>query len=383
MKKYLMTPGPTPIPERVLLAMAEPIIHHRAPRFSEILEEVREGLKYLYQSKNEIIIHSSSGTGAMEAAVVNTLSTGDKVITVRGGKFGERWAEISQAYGLETINIDVTWGEAVDPALIEDALKKNRDVKAVMIQASETSTGVAHPVKEVSEIVRKLDGTLFIVDAISALGVVDLPTDEWGLDVVVSGSQKGLMLPPGLAFASVSEKAKGFMNRSNLPKYYFDFAKEEKNLLKNQNAYTPAISLIVGLAEALKIIREIGLENLFHRYSVMGDAVRKGAVEIGLELFAPTSPSNSITAIKAPAEIDGGKIVKTLRETHGITVAGGQAELKGKIFRIAHMGYVDTFDIIMTIAAVEMTLSTLGFKVDAGKGVGIAEEILKKLNAIN
>lgn len=381
MKKYLMTPGPTPIPERVLLAMAEPIIHHRAPRFSEIIEEVREGLKYLYQSKNEIIIHSSSGTGAMEAAVVNTLSVGDKVITVRGGKFGERWAEISQAYGVEPINIDVTWGEAVDPNLIEDALKKNGDVKAVMIQASETSTGVGHPIKEVSEIVRKLDGTLFIVDAISALGVIDLPTDEWGLDVVVSGSQKGLMLPPGLAFASVSEKAKGFMNRANLPKYYFDFAKEEKNLLKNQNAYTPAISLIVGLAEALKIIKEIGLENLFHRYSVMGDAVRKAAVEIGLELFAPISPSNSITAIKAPAEIDGGKIVKTLRETHGITVAGGQAELKGKIFRIAHMGYVDTFDIIMTIAAVEMTLSSLGFKVDAGKGVGAAEEILKQINA--
>lgn len=380
MKKYLMTPGPTPIPERVLLAMAEPIIHHRAPRFSEIIEEVRDGLKYLYQTKNEVIIHSSSGTGAMEGAVVNTLSAGDKVITVRGGKFGERWSEIALAYGVMPINIDVPWGEAVNPTLIEEALENNGDVKAVMIQASETSTGVAHPVKEVAEIVKKRDGTIFIVDAISALGVFDLPTDKWGLDVVVSGSQKGLMLPPGLAFASVSDKAKEFVKRSNLPKYYFDFAKEEKNLLKNQNAYTPAISLIVGLAEALKIIREIGLENLFHRYSVMGNAVRKAAIDIGLDLFAPASPSNSVTAIKAPSSIDGGKIVKTLRETYGITVAGGQAELKGKIFRIAHMGYVDTFDIIMTIAAIEMTLSTLGFKVDAGKGVGAAQEILKELN---
>lgn len=382
MKKYLMTPGPTPIPERVLLAMAEPIIHHRAPRFSEIIEDVRDGLKYLYQTKNEVILHSSSGTGAMEATVVNTLSKGDKVITVRGGKFGERWSEIALAYGVEPINIDVTWGEAVDPARIEEALVENGDVKAVMIQASETSTGVAHPIKEVADIVKKKDGTIFIVDAISALGVFDLPTDKWGLDVVVSGSQKGLMLPPGLAFASVSDKAKEFVKRSNLPKYYFDFTKEEKNLLKNQNAYTPAISLIVGLAEALKMIREIGLEELFHRYSTMGKAVRKAAVEIGLDLFAPTSPSESITAVKAPAEVDGGKIVKTLRETYGITVAGGQAELKGKIFRIAHMGYVDTFDIIMTIAAVEMTLSSLGFKVEAGKGVGAAEEILKELNVL-
>ncbi len=383
MKKYLMTPGPTPIPERVLLAMAEPIIHHRAPAFLEIIEEVRDGLKYLYQTKGEVIVHSSSGTGAMEAAVVNTLSKGDRVITVRGGKFGERWAEIALAYGVEPINIDVTWGQAVDPNLIEDALKNNDDIRAVMIQASETSTGVAHPVKDVAEIVKKREGTLFIVDAISALGVIDLPTDEWGLDVVVSGSQKGLMLPPGLAFASVSEKAKVFMNRSDLPRYYFDFAKEEKSLLKNQNAYTPAISLIVGLAEALKMISEIGIENLFRRYSTMGDAVRRAAVEIGLELFAPASPSNSVTAIKAPAEIDGGKIVKTLRETYGITVAGGQAELKGKIFRIAHMGYVDTFDIIMTIAAVEMTLLKLGFKVDAGSGVAAALEILKELDALN
>ncbi len=314
----------------------------------------------------------------MEAAVVNTLSLGDKIVTIRGGKFGERWSEIAQAYGVEPINIDVPWGEAVDPAQIKEVLDKNSDIKAVMIQASETSTGVGHPIKEVAEIVRERDETILIVDAISALGVIDLPTDDWGLDIVVSGSQKGLMLPPGLAFVSISDKAKGFVKKSNLPKFYFDFTKEEKNLLKNQNAYTPAISLIVGLAEALKFIQEIGLKNLFDHYALLGDAIRKAAVNMGLELFAPNSPSNSVTAVKTPSTINGGDIVKILRETYGITVAGGQAELKGKIIRIAHMGYVDTFDIIMTISALEMTLSTLGFPVDGGAGVATAQEILKR-----
>jgi aspartate aminotransferase-like enzyme len=379
MKEFLMTPGPTPVPERVLMAMSGPIIHHRAPKFEGILGEVREGLKYLFKTKNEVIIHASSGTGAMEAAVVNTLSAGDTVITVRGGKFGERWAEIATVYGVTTVNIDVPWGEAVKPAQIEEALSAHKDAKAVLIQASETSTGVGHPVKEIADIVRKRDGTILIVDAISALGVIPLPVDEWALDVVVAGSQKGLMLPPGLAFASVSDKAWEFAKRSTLPKYYFNFAKEQKNLAKNQNAYTPAVSLIVGLREALLIIKEIGLEKLFDRFAVMADATRAGAVGMGLELFAPTSPSNSITAIKAPANIAGGDIVKGLRTGHGITVAGGQDSLKGKIFRIAHMGWVDGLDIIMTLGAVEMVLSGLGFNVKLGSGVAAAEDILKKL----
>ncbi len=256
MKEYLMTPGPTPVPERVLTAMSGPIIHHRAPKFEEIMADVREGLKYLYKTQKEVIIHASSGTGAMEAAIINTLSPGDSVITVRGGKFGERWSEIATVYGVNPINIDVPWGQAVKPSQIEEALAANKDVKAVLIQASETSTGVGHPVKEIADIVKKKDGTILIVDAISALGVIPLPVDEWGLDVVVAGSQKGLMLPPGLAFASVSDKAWEFVSRSTLPKYYFNFKKEEKNLAKNQNAYTPAVSLIVGLREALPRCRD-------------------------------------------------------------------------------------------------------------------------------
>jgi aspartate aminotransferase-like enzyme len=380
MKTYLMSPGPTPIPERVLAVMSEPIIHHRAPLFSEILESVRDGLKYLYQTKTEVIIHASSGTGAMEAAVANTLSVGDEVLCVRGGKFGERWAEISEAYGVTPTNIDVTWGKAVEPKAIADALDANTNIKAVMVQASETSTGVGHPIKEIADIVRKKDDTIFIVDAISALGVIDLPTDDWGLDVVVSGSQKGLMLPPGLAFASVSEKAWEFVKRSNLPKYYFDFTKEEKNLAKNQTAYTPAISLIVGLKEALTIIKEIGLKTLFGRYEQMADATRKAALGMGLELFAPDSPSGSITAITSPPDIDGQAVVKQLRETHGITIAGGQSELKGKIFRIAHMGYVDRYDIIMTLAALEMTLKNLGHTIELGSGVRVAQELLSDMD---
>ena len=380
MKTYLMSPGPTPIPERVLTAMSEPIIHHRAPLFEEIMESVRDGLKYLYQTKTEVIMHASSGTGAMEAAVANTLSAGDEVICVRGGKFGERWAEISEAYGVKPINIDVTWGQAVDPTAIADALGANKNIKAVMVQASETSTGVGHPIKEIADIVRTKGDTILIVDAISALGVIDLPVDDWGLDVVVSGSQKGLMLPPGLAFASVSEKAWEFVKRSNLPKYYFDYAKENKNLLKNQTAYTPAISLIVGLKEAVNIIKEIGLKKLFSRYEQMADATRKAALGMGLRLFAPDSPSGSITAIQSPPDIDGQAVVKHLRETHGITIAGGQSQLKGKIFRIAHMGYVDRYDIIMTLAALEMTLKNLGYDIELGSGVRVAQELLSDMD---
>jgi len=380
MKTYLMSPGPTPIPERVLAAMSEPIIHHRAPIFSEIMESVREGLKYLYQTKTEVIMHASSGTGAMEAAVANTLSPGDEVICIRGGKFGERWAEISEAYGVKPINLDVTWGQAVDPAAVADSLDANKSVKAVMVQASETSTGVGHPIKEIADIIRKKDDTILIVDAISALGVIDLPVDDWGLDVVVSGSQKGLMLPPGLAFASVSEKAWEFVKKSSLPKYYFDYTAENKNLLKNQTAYTPAISLIIGLKEAMAIIREIGLKKLFSRYEQMADATRKAVLGMGLELFAPDAPSGSITAIQSPPDIDGQAVVKTLRETHGITIAGGQSQLKGKIFRIAHMGYVDRYDIIMTLAALEMTLKGLGHSIELGSGMRIAQELLSDMD---
>jgi len=378
-KYYLLAPGPVPVPPKVLAAMSEPIIHHRAPAFVKVLEEVRGGLKFLFQTKNEVLILASSGTGAMEGAVTNTLCKGDTSLVVRAGKFGERWAEICEAYGVKPICIDVPWGRAVDPKLIAQELEKNPTIRAVFIQASETSTGVMHPIREIAEIVKKYDNTLLIVDAISGIGVFDLPVDKWGLDVVVSGSQKAFMLPPGLAFVTLSDKALSFVEKSDIPKYYFNFKKELKKLVKdNETNFTPAVSLIMGLREALNMIKEDGLEKAFKRHARLADATRAAAKALGLELYAPDSPSNAVTAIKAPAGIDGQKIVKILRDKHNITIAGGQSEAKGKIFRIAHMGYLDAYDIIMVVSALEMTLKELGVSVEMGKGVKAAAEILEK-----
>jgi serine---pyruvate transaminase len=378
-KYYLLAPGPVPVPPKVLAAMSEPIIHHRAPAFVKVLEEVRGGLKFLFQTKNEVLILASSGTGAMEGAVTNTLCKGDTSLVVRAGKFGERWAEICEAYGVKPICIDVPWGQAVDPKLIAQELEKNPAIRAVFIQASETSTGVMHPIREIAEIVKKHDNTLLVVDAISGIGVFDLPVDKWGLDVVVSGSQKAFMLPPGLAFVTLSDKALSFVEKSDIPKYYFNFKKELKKLVKdNETNFTPAVSLIMGLRESLNMIKEDGLEKVFKRHARLADATRAAAKALGLELYAPDSPSNAVTAIKAPAGIDGQKIVKILRDKHNITIAGGQSEAKGKIFRIAHMGYLDAYDIIMVVSALEMTLKELGVSVEMGKGVKAAAEILEK-----
>ncbi len=375
-KGILLAPGPTPIPPKVLQVMSEPIIHHRSPEFEKILGEVKEGIKWLFKTKNEVLIFTSSGTGAMEGVVSNLFSRGDKVLVVNGGKFGERWGEISGVYGLEVRNIKVSWGEAVDPMLIKENLEKDPEIKGVFTQASETSTGVSHPIKEISEIIKGYEDTLMIVDTITAIGVFDIPTDEWHLDAVVAGSQKALMLPPGLSFVALSEKAWRFVEKSTLPKYYFDFKKELSNLIKSQNAYTPAISLILGLREVLREMREEGLENIFSRHEKLAKATRKAILALGLELYAPSSPSNAVTAIKAPQGIDAQQIVRVLREKYGITIAGGQGEARGKIFRIAHLGYVSKFDIISAISALEMTLKDLGYRVDLGQGVRVAMEIL-------
>ncbi len=304
-KYYLLAPGPVPVPPKVLAAMSEPIIHHRAPAFVKVLEEVRGGLKFLFQTKNEVLILASSGTGAMEGAVTNTLCKGDTSLVVRAGKFGERWAEICEAYGVKPICIDVPWGHAVDPKFIAQELEKNPAIRAVFIQASETSTGVMHPIREIGEIVKKHDNTLLIVDAISGIGVFDLPVDKWGLDVVVSGSQKAFMLPPGLAFVTLSDKTLAFVEKSDIPKYYFNFKQELKKLVKdNQTNFTPAVSLIMGLREALNMIKEDGLEKVFKRHARLADATRAAAKALGLELYARTA-KQCVTAIKAPAGIDG------------------------------------------------------------------------------
>ena len=376
-KKYLLfAPGPSPIPPKVLLAMAEPIIHHRAPAYIKVLEEVREGLKYLFQTKNEVLIFASSGTGAMEGAVTNTLCAGDKALVVQGGKFGERWANICKGYGVHAKIIHVEWGRAVDPEMIKKALEVEPTIKAVFIQASETSTGVRHPVKEIAGIVKNYENTILIVDAITGIGVFDLPTDKWNLDILVGGSQKALMLPPGLAFAALTDKAWRFIEKSTLPKFYFDFRKELKNIKDNQSAYTPAVSLVIGLREVLRMIKEEGLEHVFARTARMAKATREAMKALGLQLFAPDSPSDAVTAVVAPQGIDGQKVVKVLREKHNITIAGGQDQAKGKIFRIAHFGYMDTYDIVTAVAAVELALKELGHPVELGKGVKAALEVL-------
>jgi aspartate aminotransferase-like enzyme len=375
-KKYLFSPGPTMLPPEVLLKMAEPVMHHREPEFERIFSDIREGLKYLFQTKNEVMVFTSSGTGAMEGAVSNILSNGDKAIVVRGGKFGERWGEICKAYGIEFIPIDVEWGRAVDPQKIEEILKSEPSVRAVYIQASETSTGVKHPVKEIADVVKKYENAVIVVDAITGIGVFDIPMDQWGIDVLISGSQKALMLPPGLAFAALSDKAWKFVERSSLPKYYFDFKKELKGTKKNQSSYTPGISLFVGLRESLRMIQKEGLEAVFQRHRKLAAATRAAVRALGLGLYAPESPSDAVTAVKIPDGMDGDKLKDLFFERFGITVAEGQDRAKGKIIRIAHLGYYDRLDMIVVVSALEMLLKEMGHSFQLGAGVKAAEEIL-------
>ncbi|UCF88012.1 MAG: alanine--glyoxylate aminotransferase family protein [bacterium] len=375
-KKRIYSPGPVDVSPYTSLEMARPILHHRTKEFEAIVAEVVEGLKYVFQTKGDVLVFASSGTGAMEGAVCNILNPGDKAICVRGGKFGERWSQLVTKFGGEPVDMNVPWGQAVDPALIESALKADPSIRAVYIQASETSTGVASPVKEIAGIVRKYEGTILVVDGITAVGVMNLPVDEWGLDIVVGGSQKAWRLPPGLAFASVSEKAWGFVEKCTQPRYYFDWSKERKALGKNTTAYTPAVSLFVGLRQVLAEIREEGLDALFARSASYAQAFRAAMVALGLRLFAPDSPSDSITAVLGPEGMDAGLIVKHLASKYGITIAGGQDDAKGKIFRVSHMGYLDALDMITAVAAVEMTLKELGQPVELGAGVRAAQEIL-------
>lgn len=373
MKYRLMAPGPTPVPEEVMLAMAKPIPHHRTPVFEKIVAEVQAKLKWLYQTKNDVIVLAASGSGGMEAALINTVNAGDRVLVVNGGKFGERFAKIAKAYGMVADEIMVTWGHAVQPSEIEYKLAQN-DYRAVCVQASETSTGVAHPVCEIAAIVKKYPGTILIVDAITALGVVNMPTDEWGLDVVICGSQKALMLPPGIATVSLSDKAWSLVEKCKSPKFYFNLKAERKALADNTTAWTPGVSLMIGLNQALTMMQQEGLQNMFDRHAKLAQSIRNAAQSIGLKLYAPESPSNSVTAVVAPDGVNSSKIVKGLRDRFNMTIADGQDDAKGKIFRIGHLGYYDQLDMVSVWAAVEKQLADLGYKFELGKGVA---EIIK------
>jgi len=376
LKRYLLAPGPTQVPPEVLLAMARPIIHHRAPEFVTLFAQIRQDLKWLFQTEAEVLTLVSSGTGGMEAAVSNFLSPGDKALFVNGGKFGERWGKLCKTFGIQATEIKVEWGQAVDPQSIAEALKHDPSIKAVYVQASETSTGVAHDTRAIAEIVRNREQTILVVDAITALGVFDLKTDAWGIDVLIAGSQKALMLPPGLAFISVSDKAWSLADKAKNASFYFNLKKEREAQQKNQTAYTAGVSLMIGLKEVLTMLRAEGLGNVFSRHARMAQAMREGMKAAGLSLFPKQNPSDALTVVSTPDGVDGQAVYKNLREQYGITAAGGQDHLKGKIFRISHMGYIDTFDVIQALAATEMVLKGLGYPIKLGAGVGKAEELL-------
>lgn len=373
-KRHLLAPGPTPVLPEALLAMARPILYHRGPEYEVLIGRIREGLKSLFQTKNEVLLFTSSGTGGMEGAVINTLSPGDRALVIRGGKFGERWGEICETYGVQARYIDVEWGQAVEPAAVAAALAADSSIIAVFATHSESSTGVLHDIEAIARIVEKTPA-IMVVDAITSIGVVDLPMDAWGIDIVVGGSQKALMIPPGLALCGVSDKAWALVERSRLPKFYFNFTAERKSLKKNQNSFTPAVSLVVALEQSLAAIKAEGLTALFARHDRLAQATRAGVGALGLELFAKR-PTPALTAISAPPGIEAGAIVKRLRTNHGITIAGGQAQLKGKIFRLAHLGYADESDVVICLAALERTLTDLGYSLKLGEGVRAVQEVL-------
>jgi len=373
MKTRLFTPGPVMVPEKVLLKMAEPVIHHRTPEYESLFAEVNKKLNKFFITDGDVFTLASSGTGAMETAVVNILAKGDKAIAVRGGKFGERWYEICEAYGIDTIAVDVEWGCAVTPEQIKKALDDNPGVKAVFTTQSETSTGVLTDLKAIGEVTGEYD-TALVTDAVSGLGAHELRPDDWGIDIVVSGSQKTIMLPPGLGFISVSKNSWRRIERSDLPKYYWDLKKYKKSIDKNQNPFTPPVTLLVGLNESLDIILGEGLENLWARQARVADAMRAGVMALGLKLF-PKDYSNVLTAISIPDGIDGGALVKTLKK-NGIFPAGGQAQLKGKIIRIGHIGNLDEYDVLAALSGLEISLEEVGYSFTSGESVKAAQQVL-------
>ena len=374
-KHHLMAPGPTPVPHRVLEAMARPLIHHRTRAFEAHFEGARRGLKWLFQTSGDVITLAASGSGGMEAAVANLLSPGESALVVEGGKFGERWTALCAAYGVEADVLKVEWGRSVDLGALEARLERGGH-RALLMQASETSTGAKHDVRAVARVVRERSPeTLVVVDAITALGVYDLKTEEWDLDVVITGSQKALMLPPGLAFVWLSARAWRAASKSTSPRYYFDLEMERRSQMKNTTAWTPAISLLSGLAVALDMMREEGLENVFARHAQLARATGAAVETLGLTLFPRDLRSESLTAVCTPEGVDGKAIPRKMQDAHGVTIAGGQDSLSGRIFRIGHLGYVDSSDVLVAVGALESTLADLGFSLEKGRGLGAAQEV--------
>lgn len=377
-EQYLLLPGPTPLPNRVIQAMGRPLINHRGPEFKEILLEVTRGVKEIYQTKHNVLIYPSSGTGGLEAAVVNFISPGDKVLAVSIGVFGDRFASIAKEFGAEVEKIDFTWGEAAYPSIIGERLKKDVDgkIKAVLITHNETSTCVFNDLKAIKEAAGD-HPALFIVDAVSSLAAIDLKMDEWGIDVAVSGSQKAFMVPPGLSFLAFNDRAYNAYKKSKNPKFYWDIDLGLDYLEKGQNPVTPPISIYYGMQEALCMMKEEGLDNILKRHKNYRDMVRNSVKAIGLKLLADDkNASTAGTAVIAPENISANKIRSYMLEKFNIVLAGGQQNLNDVIFRIGHLGYVRELDLLAVIAALEITLKELGYRLDMGEGVKTAQEFM-------
>jgi aspartate aminotransferase-like enzyme len=373
-KQRLLTPGPTPLYPPALHAMMASDIHHRTEDFRNVYKSALADLKEVLGTSHDVLIFAASGTGALDGSVSNFFSRGDKVIVCSAGKFGERWVEIAKAYGLDVTLLDAPYGDVVSPEHLEEALKAEPATRGVFVQASETSTGAAHDVTRMAEAVRRTSA-IFVVDAITGIGTMPLDIDGWGLDVVIGGSQKAFMIPPGLAFVTVSPKAWKHGETATLPHYYFDFKKEKKNADKGESSWTPATSLILALGEALKYVKRIGMANLVENAQFLAKATRAAAAELGLELFAPKSPGSSVTAIRAPKGMDSGVIVKEFRSRFGAIIANGQGSMKGQIFRIAHLGYFDFADLFSVIAELEIILEANGHPVRFGSGVAAVQRV--------
>jgi aspartate aminotransferase-like enzyme len=368
MKKRLFTPGPTPVPEQVMLRMAEPIMHHRNPEFQEILTRVHENLRYLFQTSQPVLPLTCSGTGGVEATFVSLFSPGDTVIAVNGGKFGERWVKLPRTFGLNAVEIRIPWGTAVTEEQLVATLKQHPSAKAVYLTHSETSTGTATDVRRMAEVIRSTSDALVCVDGITAIGAHEFRFDAWGIDVCVTGSQKGLMIPPGLAFVAVSERARAAMATATLPAFYLDLRRAITSWEKNDTPWTPAISLLIGADAALQMIRAEGVEAIWKRHERMALALRAGILAMGLKLFS-ASPSYAVTPVWLPAGVEWKVFNRALKIDNGITIAGGQDEYTGKIFRVSHLGYYDDLDMITVAAAIERSLLSAGFRLEAGAGI--------------
>jgi aspartate aminotransferase-like enzyme len=377
-KKRLMTPGPTQVPEEALLAMARQVTHHRTPEFRALFAEVLDGLKYVFQTAGDVIVLASSGTGGMEAAVVNLVPRGAKAIVLEAGVFGRRWSDIGRAFGIEVVRLEVPWGEAVLAEDVEKLLKKHPDATAVFGTLMESSTGVAHDIRAIGQVVAASDA-LFVVDAISGAGVVECRTDAWGIDVLVVGSQKALMLPPGLAFLAVSPAAWRQIDSVPPQAFYFDLKRYRQKLHGPEGPetpFTPAPTLVAALAESLKLIRAAGIERIWERATILSRAARAGIEALGLALFA-ARPAEGLTAVRVPEPIEAAVFLRRLEERFGVKLAGGQAQLKGRIFRLAHLGLLDEFDILGTLAAMELVLDELGWPTKLGSAVAAASGVLR------